>query len=121
MALLAGPTVLAFHSGGFFDRPRLIAALGAWAVVLVAAFAAPRALPASTPGRLALAGLAALTAWTALSLLWSPVAGATVDDIQRLLLYLAALGVSTLIDRRRAKNKPDWATEDLSDEEASPL
>ena len=36
-------------------------------------------------------------------------------------LYLAALGVSTLIDRRRAKNKPDWATQDLSDEEASPL
>jgi O-Antigen ligase len=86
--LLAGPTALAFFSGGFFDRPRLIAALGAWAVVLVAAVAAPRPLPASAPGRVALAGLAALTAWTALSLLWSPVAGATVDDIQRLLLFL---------------------------------
>ena len=97
MALLAGPTVLAFHSGGFFDRPRLIAALGAWAVVLVAAFAAPRALPASTPGRLALAGLAALTAWTALSLLWSPVAGATVDDIQRLLLYLGYVAGATAL------------------------
>jgi O-antigen ligase len=94
--LLAGPTVLAFFSGGFFDRPRLIAALGAWAVVLVAAFAAPRPLPASTPGRVALAGLAALTGWTALSLLWTPVAGATVDDIQRLLLFLgyAAGGVA---------------------------
>jgi hypothetical protein len=88
VVLLAGPTVLAFHSGGFFDRPRLVAALAAWAVVLVAAFAAPRPLPASTPGRVALGGLAALAAWTALSLLWAPVAGATVDDIQRLLLYL---------------------------------
>jgi hypothetical protein len=54
----------------------------------MAAFAALRPLPASTPGRVALGGLAALAAWTALSLLWSPVAGATVDDIQRLLLYL---------------------------------
>jgi O-Antigen ligase len=64
--------------------------------VLVAAFSAPRPLPASTAGRVALAGLAALTAWTALSLLWAPVAGAAVDDIQRLLLYLgyAAGGVA---------------------------
>jgi len=97
VVLRAGPTVLAFHSGGFFDRPRLIAALGAWAVVLVAAFAAPRPLPASTPGRVALAGLAALAAWTALSLLWSPVAGATVDDIQRLLLYLGYVAGATAL------------------------
>jgi O-Antigen ligase len=86
--LLAAPTALAFFSGGFFDRPRLIAALVAWAVVLTAAFSAPRPLPASVPGRVALAGLAALCAWTALSLLWAPVAGATVDDLQRLLLYV---------------------------------
>jgi hypothetical protein len=91
--LLGGPTALAFFSGGFFDRPRLIAALGAWAVVLCAAFTAARPLPASAPGRVALAGLAALVTWTALSLLWAPVAGATVDDLQRLLLYLGyALG-----------------------------
>jgi sec-independent protein translocase protein TatC len=37
------------------------------------------------------------------------------------LLYLAALGVSTLLDRRRAKDKPEWADASLSDEEASPL
>jgi hypothetical protein len=86
--LLAGPTALAFFSGGFFDRPRLIAALVAWAVALSAAFSAPRPLPASVPGRVALAGLAALVAWTALSLLWAPVAGAAVDDLQRLLLYV---------------------------------
>jgi hypothetical protein len=86
--LLAGPTALAFFSGGFFDRPRLIAALVAWAVALAAAFSAPRPLPASVPGRVACAGLAALFAWTALSLLWSPVAGVTVDDLQRLLLYV---------------------------------
>ncbi|MGA8980149.1 MAG: twin-arginine translocase subunit TatC [Pedococcus sp.] len=35
-------------------------------------------------------------------------------------LYLGALGVATLIDRRRAKDKPQWA-EELSDDEASTL
>jgi len=35
-------------------------------------------------------------------------------------LYLGALGVATLIDRRRAKDKPDWA-DNLSDDEASAL
>ena len=37
------------------------------------------------------------------------------------LLYLAAPGVCTLLDRRRAKDKPAWASQDLSDEEASSL
>jgi len=37
------------------------------------------------------------------------------------LLYLAALGVATLLDRRRAQNRPDWADQNLSDEEASSL
>ncbi|MGH2746034.1 MAG: hypothetical protein ACRDN8_26775, partial [Thermoleophilaceae bacterium] len=97
VVLVAGPTALAFFSGGFFDRPRLIAALGAWAVVLVAAFTAPRPLSVSAPGRVALAGLAGLCAWTALSLLWSPIAGATVDDVQRTLLYLGyAAGATAL-------------------------
>ena len=105
--LLGGPTALAFFSGGFFDRPRLIAALGAWAVALAAAFTAPRPLPASAPGRVALVGLAALCAWTALSLLWTPMAGATVDDLQRLLLYLGYRGrrrgaVRTAVGRPRA-------------------
>jgi hypothetical protein len=85
---MGGPTALAFFSGGFFDRPRLIAALGAWTVALVAVLTAPRPLPASGAGRVALAGLAALCAWTALSVVWAPVAGETMNDIQRLLLYL---------------------------------
>jgi sec-independent protein translocase protein TatC len=37
------------------------------------------------------------------------------------LLYLAALGIATILDRRRAKSKPDWAKEDLADDEASTL
>ena len=34
-------------------------------------------------------------------------------------LFFAAVGVSTLLDRRRARREPEWAT--LADDEASPL
>jgi O-Antigen ligase len=87
-ALVAGPTALAFFSGGFFDRPRLIAGIASWTLVVIAAVLAPRPLPGSTAGRLALAGLFLFTAWTALSLIWAPLGGRAQDDLQRLLLYL---------------------------------
>ncbi len=89
-ALIGLPTVLAFFSGGFFDEPRIIAALAAWALVVLVALFAPRPLPVSTPGRLALLGLVLLCAWTALSLTWAPIGGRAQDDLQRLLLYLGA-------------------------------
>lgn len=47
-------------------------------------------------------------AWTMLALA-APMCG----------LYFAACGVATLVDRRRAKQRPDWA--DLPDDAASPL
>ena len=37
------------------------------------------------------------------------------------LLYAGALVVATILDRRRAKNRPDWAQQELSDDEASTL
>ncbi len=43
--LLAGPTVLAFHSGGYFDGPRFVATLVAWVLVLVVAVAGGRPFP----------------------------------------------------------------------------
>ena len=56
--LLAGPTVLAFFSGGFFAEPRLIAAIVAWALVLALAATGESPLPRGLPGALALGGLA---------------------------------------------------------------
>lgn len=47
-------------------------------------------------------------AWTMLALAM-PMVG----------LYFAAVGVSTLLDRRRARREPDWST--VADDEASPL
>lgn len=97
--LIGLPTVLAFFSGGFFDEPRLIGALVAWALVLVTALFAARPLPSSTPGRLALLGLALLCAWTALSLLWAPIGGRAQDDLQRVLLYLGAFTAALVLLR----------------------
>ena len=87
-ALIGGTTVLAFETGGFFDRARLIAAATAWALVFIAALTSPTPLPNSWPGRAALGGLALLATWTGVSLLWAPIAEFAEDDLQRVLLYV---------------------------------
>jgi len=103
--LLAGPTVLAFFAGGYFDRSFLWAGIAAWALVVVAALVTARPLPRSRIAWLAVGGLAGLTAWTALSITWSPLRGAAFDDTQRLLLYLGTLiaGVALLRGRPAAR------------------
>jgi O-Antigen ligase len=101
-ALLAGPTILAFSRGGFFDEARLRAAIAAWVLVAVTAVLAPRPLPRSGPAIAALAGLAGLLGWTLLSLGWTPLHGAALDDAERLALYLAALLAATALLRGRA-------------------
>ena len=90
--VLLAPAAIAFASGGYFDEARLWAAAAAWLLVAVLAVTPGVSLdPGSPPARLALAGLAALTVWTGLSILWAPVAGPAVDGLQRALLYLGAL------------------------------
>jgi hypothetical protein len=86
--VLLGPAALAFAKGGYFDVPRLVAGVVACALVIVVAARDARPIPRSA--YLAVAGLAALTAWTGASILWAPIAGAASDDFQRLLLYMFA-------------------------------
>jgi len=99
--LLVGPTVLAFFSGGYFDGPRFVATIVVWALVLGLALTAPRPLPESAAGRVALAGLALIAAWTSASLSWAPLSEPATDSSVRLLLYLGALvaAASALHDR----------------------
>ena len=59
-ALLSGPAVLAFFSGGYFDGPRVWAGLIVWLLVAVAALTAARPLPRSRSAWLAIGGLATL-------------------------------------------------------------
>jgi hypothetical protein len=105
-AMIVMPTTLAFFSGGYFDEPRIVAALAAWVLVIAAAALAGRPLPVSPAGRLAVAGLALLCVWTGLSLTWAPLGDQAQDDFQRLLLYLgffvAALALLRATQVRRA-------------------
>jgi hypothetical protein len=103
--LLAGPTVLAFFAGGYFDGPRVTAAAIAWGVVLLLAVAGPVPLPASRAGRVALAALVGLAAWSAISLSWAPLLGPALDAVERLLLYIGVLlaAVALLRDPRTAR------------------
>ncbi|MGI8633629.1 MAG: O-antigen ligase family protein [Solirubrobacterales bacterium] len=103
-ALLAAPFALAFFSGGFFDVPRLVAAVATMVAAGLCLIVCPRPLPHSAGGLLVLGGLAALTGLTIASVGWAPIDEAASDDAQRLLLYLAAavVAVAVLRDRRAA-------------------
>ena len=103
IVLAAGPTVLAFASGGYFERPRLIALAVAAVVLAVVALAAPRPLPQSTAGRAALAALALYAAWVALASTWAPVAFDARADVQRALLYLATFAAAAAAWRARER------------------
>jgi hypothetical protein len=89
--LLAAPTVLAFYSGGYFAEPKTVAAIVVWTLVLALAALGPAPLPRGRAGRVALAGLVLLTAWSALSVTWAPLAGPAIQSVVRLLLYTGAL------------------------------
>jgi hypothetical protein len=99
--LLAGPVVLAFFSGGYFDRARTGAGIVAWLLVGAAALCALRPLPRGRAPRLALAGLFGLAAWTTLSIAWAPEAGPAYHDGQRVFLYAGALLAAVALVRGR--------------------
>ena len=92
--LLAGPTALAFFSGGYFTQPRLVAAIVAWGLVLALAAVGPAPLPRGRAGRLALAGLVLMTLWSALSIAWAPLRAPALAGVERLVLYTGALLVA---------------------------
>jgi hypothetical protein len=99
---LATPAVLAFFKGGYFEPARDGALMAAGALVAVAALLAPRALPRAGAPRIALAGLAALTAWTALSTRWAPLDDPAWSTFERDALYLGALLAAAALLRPRA-------------------
>src|SRR3954466_8699 len=100
---VAGPTLLAVRSGAFFPHARLVAAIGAWAVLGLAALLAPAPIvPRTAPARAALLGLAALAGWTALSGSWAPSPGPARQTLELALVYLPVLAAATLLLRDRA-------------------
>ncbi len=102
VALLAGPSALAFFKGGYFEDARLVAAIVAWALVAVLAVVVDRpVLPRTTAAWLAIGGLAAFALWTWLGRTWAPLAGPAGEDLQRDVLYLGALIAGALAWRSR--------------------
>jgi hypothetical protein len=99
VALLAGPAALAFFQGGYFDLARVAAAVIAWLLLGVAALVSPQPIPRGLGGRLALAGLVLLTVWSGASIAWAPLSAPATDALQRLLLYIAALGAAAALLR----------------------
>jgi hypothetical protein len=102
VALLAGPTVLAFFAGGYFDAPRLWAGVLAWLLVAVAMIVCPRPLPRSAAATTALVGLGLLAAWTLVSFTWAPVPGSAYHAGQRVVLYAGVLLAATALLRPRS-------------------
>ena len=96
-ALLAGPTVLAFFAGGYFEQPSLWAGLLACVLVAVAAVSVRAGLPRGRAAALAIGGLAALAAWTLLSTAWAPIKGDAYQAGQQAVLYLAVLVAAALL------------------------
>jgi hypothetical protein len=103
-ALVAGPVVLAFFSGGFFDGPRDVALLAAGVVLaaLVAAAAPDELIPPHPAARVALLAAVAYAGWIALSATWAPVRDFAIDDAERALLYATVLAASAIAFRARS-------------------
>jgi hypothetical protein len=99
LILLAGPTALAFFSGGYFDGPRTWAGLGAWLLVVVAALAGRLGIPRGRAAVAAIGGLGLMAGWSLASITWSPIAGNAYHDGQVVMLYLGALLAAALLLR----------------------
>lgn len=100
--LLAGPTVLAFFAGGYFDDARLAGAIVAWALVLVVAVVVPDPFGGTRSARLTLLAFLLFAGWTVASTAWAPLSVPAVDEAQRLVLYAGAAiaGMALVRDRR---------------------
>jgi uncharacterized membrane protein YhaH (DUF805 family) len=90
-AILAGPSALAFASGGYFDRARLVALIAAWALAAGALAFADAPLPRTRIGLAAIGALAGYAGWIALSTSWAPLKGPAGGDMERAILYVGAL------------------------------
>jgi hypothetical protein len=97
--LLLGPGIVALFSGGYSDTARTAAGVAAWLLLAATAVLLPRPLPRTAPAVVALGALAALTAWTAASLAWAPLGEPAGEDVQRMLVYVAAIAAAVRILR----------------------
>jgi hypothetical protein len=105
VVLLAGPTVLAFCSGGYFADARLVALVVAFLTLALAVATADRdslaGLYRDPSIRATLGGLLLLGIWTWVSASWAPLEAAAIDSRERTFLYFAIVAASVLAFARR--------------------
>jgi O-antigen ligase len=101
-ALLAGPVLLAFDSGGTGVSTQAAGAVLAFGLLVVLALLASWPLVERSWPLYALGALAALCAWTALSASWSPALGDAVNDADRVGFYVAAFALAVVVMRAPA-------------------
>jgi hypothetical protein len=99
LAGLAGPSALAFFSGGYFATARAWAGLVAWAFALIGLVVAGPLRAVGRPAWVAIVALAALSGWTLASITWAPVAGNAYGAGQIDMLYLGGLVAATTLLR----------------------
>src|SRR5436305_5668436 len=97
LVLLAGPTVLALFTGGYFPEAQAWAGLAVWVLVALALIRNPGPLPRGRPLWLAAGGLGLFAAWTLLSMTWAPIAGNAYHAGQLVMMYLGALLAAALL------------------------
>jgi O-antigen ligase len=95
--LVAGITVLAFDSGGYYESARSWAGVIGWVLFAVLAVVLPpERLRLGRPSLAALGGLALLAVWTAIAKSWSPLPDVAADDVERLVAYVGMFGAALL-------------------------
>ncbi len=95
--LLAGPTVLAFFSGGYGVRAQLLGCAFAFAACGWLALTAPVSASPSRLGLVAAAGLGGFAAWTAASVGWAPVADTAAEETAQCVLYALVFAGALLV------------------------
>jgi O-antigen ligase len=95
--LLAGPTVLAFFSGGFFTEAQVWAGLVAWLLVAAALVTRAGSGALSRAAWLAIAGVGLLALWTLASMAWAPIVGSAYHAGQMVVLYTGILVAAGLL------------------------
>jgi O-antigen ligase len=95
--LLAGPTVLAFFSGGFFTEAQVWAGLVAWLLVAAALVLRAGPGPLSRAAWVAIAGVGLLALWTLGSMAWAPIVGSAYHAGQLVVLYTGIVVAACLL------------------------
>ena len=91
---------IAASDGGYFPDARAWAALAVlWFALLALVFATDVSL--GIPSLLLAGGLAALLAWSALSLLWTSSVTLTMLDVEKLLVYVGVVSAALLVVKQR--------------------